>query len=140
MNIILQKYKNLINELIKSYFTDKIDIIINNFDENGNINNYINLLSSFDNNMSIFMCNSLKNLLEEIDKNYCKSLERKRKYHIKYKTSRTILTIFGEITYFRYFYKSKVNNKCYCYEHLYLKELLINISSIYIIYHKFNNY
>ena len=69
MNIILQKYKNLINELIKSYFTNKIDIIINNFDENGNINNYINLLSSFDNNMSIFMCNSLKNLLEEIDKN-----------------------------------------------------------------------
>ena len=115
MNIILQNYKNLINELIKTYFTDKIDDIINNFDESGNINNYINLLSSFDNNMSLFMCNALKNLLEEIDKNYCKSLERKRKYHIKYKASRTILTIFGEITYFRYFYKSKVNGTCYCY-------------------------
>ena len=115
MNIILQNYKNLINELIKTYFTDKIDDIINNFDESGNINNYINLLSSFDNNMSLFMCNALINLLEEIDKNYCKSLERKRKYHIKYKASRTILTIFGEITYFRYFYKSKVNGTCYCY-------------------------
>ena len=115
MNIILQNYKNLINDLIKTYFTDKIDNIINNFDENGNIDNYINLLSSFDYNMSKFMCNALKNILEEIDKNYCKSIERKRKYHIKYKTSRTIFTIFGEITYFRYFYKSKVNGKCYCY-------------------------
>lgn len=115
MNIILQNYKNLINELIKTYFIEKIDNLIVNFDENGNINNYINLLSSFDNNMSKFMCNALKNLLEEMDKNYCMSLERKRKYHIKYKTSRTILTIFGEITYYRYFYKSKVNNNCYCY-------------------------
>ncbi|MBQ3475036.1 MAG: UPF0236 family protein [Bacilli bacterium] len=115
MNIILQNYKNLITELIKNYFIEKIDNIIVDFDDNGNINNYINLLSSFDNNMSKFMCYALKNLLEEIDKNYCKSLERKRKYHIKYKTSRTILTIFGEITYYRYFYKSKVNNKCYCY-------------------------
>ena len=108
MNIILQNYKNLITELIKNYFIEKIDNIIVDFDDNGNINNYINLLSSFDNNMSKFMCYALKNLLEEIDKNYCKSLERKRKYHIKYKTSRTILTIFGEITYYRYFYKSKV--------------------------------
>ena len=115
MNIILQNYKNLINELIKTYFIDKIDNIMKDFDVNSNINNYINLLSSFDNNMSIFMCDALKNLLEELDKNYCKSLERKRKYHIKYKTSRTILTIFGEVTYFRYFYKSKVNNKCFCY-------------------------
>lgn len=94
MNIILQNYKNLINELIKTYFIDKIDNIMKDFDVNSNINNYINLLSSFDNNMSIFMCDALKNLLEELDKNYCKSLERKRKYHIKYKTSRTILTIF----------------------------------------------
>ena len=59
MNIILQNYKNLINELIKNYFTDKIDDIVNNFDMNDNINNYINLLSSFDYNMSKFMCNAL---------------------------------------------------------------------------------
>ena len=115
MNIILQNYKNLIQELIKTHFSNKIYNVINNFNSSGDINNYINLLSSFDNNMSLFLCEALKDLLEKLDYNYCKSIERKRKYHIKYKTSRTILTIFGEVTYFRYFYKSKVNNNCFCY-------------------------
>lgn len=115
MNIILQNYKNLIENLIKKYFSDKIDSIISNFNGINNINNYINLLSFFDDNMSKFICDSLVNLLEELDKSFCNSLERKRKYHIKYRTSRTILTIFGEITYFRTFYKSKTNGKCYCH-------------------------
>lgn len=115
MNIILQNYKNLINNLIKTYFIDKIDDIISKFNPSGNINNYIDLLSSLDSNMADFMRISLKNLLEELDHSYCISLERKRKYHIKYKTSRTILTIFGEITYSRYFYKSKLTGKCFCY-------------------------
>jgi hypothetical protein len=115
MNIILQNYKNLINNLIKTYFIDKIDDVIGKFNPSGNVNNYIDLLSSLDNNMADFMCISLKNILEELDRNYCISLERRRKYHIKYKTSRTILTIFGEITYSRYFYKSKLNGKCFCY-------------------------
>lgn len=115
MNIILQNYKNLILQLTKTYFSDNIDLIINKFNPNGNINNYITLLSSLDNHMADFMCTSLIKLLEDLDHSYCISLERRRKYHIKYKTSRTILTIFGEITYSRYFYKSKVNNKCYCY-------------------------
>lgn len=115
MNIILQNYKNLINNLIKTYFIDKIDDVISKFNPSGNVNNYIDLLSSLDSNMADFMRISLKNILEELDRNYCISLERRRKYHIKYKTSRTILTIFGEITYSRYFYKSKLNGKCFCY-------------------------
>ena len=115
MNIILQNYKNLINNLIKTYFIDKIDDVISKFNPSGNVDNYIDLLSSLDNNMADFMRISLKNILEELDRNYCISLERRRKYHIKYKTSRTILTIFGEITYSRYFYKSKLNGKCFCY-------------------------
>ena len=114
MNIILQNYNDLINNLIKDYFSNKIQKIINNFNTY-NINNYINLLSSFDDNMNNFICSSLKSIFEEIDRQYCNSLERKRKYHIKYKASRTILTIFGEITYHRTFFKSKLNGSCFCY-------------------------
>lgn len=114
MNIILQNYENLINNLIKDYFTNKIERIISNFNC-FDINNYIDLISNLDNFMNHFICNSLKYIIEEMDKTYCNSIERKRKYHIKYKTKRTILTIFGEITYYRYFYKSKLNGKCFCY-------------------------
>ncbi len=115
MNIILQNYKKIIEKLMKTYFIDKVDNIINQIGDINNVNNYINILSSFDKNMSDFMCNCLINLFEEMDKNFCNSIERKRKYHIKYKTSRTILTIFGQVTYKRNFYKSKVNGKCFCY-------------------------
>lgn len=114
MNIILQNYNNLINNLIKEYFSIKIEKVIKNFNAYS-INNYIDLLSSLDTSMNDFICTSLKYILEEIDRCYCHSLERKRKYHIKYKTKRTILTIFGEITYYRYFYKSKLNGSCFCY-------------------------
>lgn len=114
MNIILQNYKNLINNLIRDYFSDKLDSIIGSFNA-FSVNNYINLISNFDHNMNSFLCSALKNLLEEFDKNFSISLERKSKYHIKYKTSRTILTIFSQITYSRTFYKSKLNGKCFCY-------------------------
>lgn len=114
MNIILQNYNNLINNLIKNYFSNKIEKVISNFN-NYSINNYINLLSSLDNDMNSFICNYLKYIFEEIDRCYCNSLERKRKYHIKYKTNRTILTIFGELTYYRTFFKSKLNGSCFCY-------------------------
>ncbi|MBR1936059.1 MAG: UPF0236 family protein [Bacilli bacterium] len=114
MNIILQNYNNLINNLIKEYFSNKIEKIIRSFN-NYDIHIYISLLSSFDDNMNSFICHSIKCILEEIDRCYCNSLERKRKYHIKYKTKRTILTIFGEITYYRFFYKSKLNGSCFCY-------------------------
>lgn len=115
MSIILQNYKNLILNIFKSNFINNIDSIINNFNEFNNIANYISLVSSFDD----FMCNllriSLIKLLEELDKNFSNSTERKSKYHIKSHHTRTILTIFGEISYSRYFYSSKLTGKSFCY-------------------------
>jgi len=115
MNIILQTYKNLIQNIFKLTFIDNIDNIINNFEGLNNIDNYINLISSFDNFMCNYLCKSLIKLLEELDKSYLYSQERKAKYHIKSHHKRTILTIFGEITYTRTFYSSKLNNKSFCY-------------------------
>ena len=115
MTIILQNYKNLILNIFKSTFINNIDSIINNFESINNVNNYINLISSYDN----FMCNTLRNslikLLEELDHSYRNSTERKAKYYVKSKHNRTILTIFGEITYSRTFYSSKLNGKSFCY-------------------------
>lgn len=99
---------------MKEYFSNKIERVISNFNSYS-INNYIDLLSSLDENMNLFICNSIKYIFEEIDRCYCNSLERKRKYHIKYKTKRTILTIFGEVTYYRTFFKSRLNGSCFCY-------------------------
>ena len=115
MNIILHNYKNLITEIIKNTFIDNIDKVINQFESINNINNYINLLSGFDQNIVDIMKISLVKLIEELDNNFLNSNERKKKYHVKAHHPRTILTIFGEITYNRTYYLSKVNNKAYCY-------------------------
>ena len=115
MTIILQNYKNLILNIFKSTFINNIDSIINNFNEINDVNNYISLVSSFDNFMCNLLCNSLIKLLEEIDRNFSNSFERKAKYHIKSRHTRTILTIFGEITYSRTFYSSKLDGKSFCY-------------------------
>ena len=65
------------------------------------------------------LCNIAKQSLitcfESIYKSFKESLERKRKYEIKSYHPRTILTIFGEITFYRTFYKSKLSGKNYCY-------------------------
>lgn len=115
MNIILQNYKQLIENIIKNCILNKIDNAIKDFNGINNINNYISLISNFDE----ALCNCFKEafikLIEEIDISYCNSVERKRKYHIKDHYSRTILTIFGEVTYNRTYYKSKLNGKSFCY-------------------------
>lgn len=115
MTIILQNYKNLILNIFKSTFINNIDSVINNFDSINNINNYINLISSYDDFMCLTLRNSLIKILQELDLSYRHSKERKAKYHIKSKHKRTILTIFGEITYSRTFYSSKIDGKSFCY-------------------------
>lgn len=114
MNIILQNYKNLLNNLLKEVFINKIDDIFNNVNDYS-INNYINIISNFDSNLNVFLCKALKELFEQLDKVYKNSFERKCKYHIKDYKKRTIFTMFGEVTYYRTFYKSKVSGKCFCY-------------------------
>lgn len=114
MNIILQNYKNLIEKIIKDSIISNVNSALSNF--NGyNINNYIELLSSFDK----ALCDSFKisfiALISELDNAYRNTKERKNKFHIKGYYQRTIMTIFGEITIKRCFYKSKLDGSSFCY-------------------------
>ena len=53
------------------------------------------------------------NHIEYLDSQYKNSDIRKRDYYLKELRPRTIITVFGEVTYFRYIYQNKYNNKCY---------------------------
>lgn len=59
--------------------------------------------------------NMIKEFLEEMDLNYryCKS--RLDSYYVRDTRNRTIITMYGEITYKRTIYKNKLTNKNYCY-------------------------
>jgi len=114
MTIILQNYKKLIEKIIKDTVSSTIDNVLTKF-EGYSINNYINLLSSFDKSLCECFKLSFTNLITELDKSYSNSKERRCKYHIKDHCERTILTIFGEITIKRTYYKSKLDGSSFCY-------------------------
>lgn len=113
MTIVSQNYNNMIKNLIINEISKAtINITMNSIN---NVNNYINLIKSFDEVVNKGIILAIKSYLEELDYNYTNSIERKNKYHIKDYCSRTILTIFGEITFKRHFFKSKINGKSFCY-------------------------
>ena len=114
MTIILHNYENLINNLIKKNLSKRIELALSHSND-FSINNYINLLSSLEQELNKLIKDAFIMFIKELDNNYKHSLERKRKYHVKSYSPRTILTVFGEITFFRTFYKSKLNSKCFCY-------------------------
>jgi hypothetical protein len=113
MTIVSQNYNNMITNLIINEISKAtINIKINSIN---NVFNYFNIIKSFDNIVNKSIILAIRSYLEELDLNYTNSLDRKNKYHIKDYCSRTILTIFGEITFKRHFFKSKLDGKSFCY-------------------------
>lgn len=115
MNIISNHYEKILKNMIFSEFFSNLKKELYNKDNSNKVFNYINLLSNLDNTLCNIAKQSLVTIFESIDKSYSNSLERKHKYHIKAHLPRTILTIFGEITFTRTFYSDKHNNGSFCY-------------------------
>ncbi len=58
---------------------------------------------------------SLLKTLEEMDTTYRDSSLRKRHYYIKNYRERTLITMFGKITYWRTIYEDKITGKSFTY-------------------------
>jgi Uncharacterised protein family (UPF0236). len=114
-NIILQNYNDLLKKVIFDIFSANIKHELSKLDASGNVMNYISLLSGLDESLCDIAKKSLITIFETIDKSFSISTERRSKYHIKSHHERTIMTIFGEITFERFFYRSKLTGKLYCY-------------------------
>ena len=113
MTSISQNYNEMIKNLIINEISKAtINLTINSID---NVNNYINLIKSFDEVVNKSIILAIQSYIENLDYEYTNSYERKQKYDIKDYCERTILTIFGEITIKRHFFKSKLDNKSFCY-------------------------
>lgn len=115
MEIISQNYEKILENLIINNFSQIIkQNNVSNPNEN-NVFNYIKILDTLDEKLCEIALKSLKTIIESIDRGYKNSPERKRKYYIKAKCKRTIMTIFGEITYNKTVYSNKYNEGSYCY-------------------------
>ena len=58
---------------------------------------------------------SIKEFLEDMDYRFRNSPNRKQRYYVAYTGSRTIITMYGEITYIRTLYKDRFDCSYYCY-------------------------
>lgn len=115
MDIISKNYEKILKEMIFNQFSLNLRKKLNKIDNINKVFNYIDLLSDLDNSLCEIAKNSLVTIFEAIDKSYSNSIERKHKYHIKAHHKRTILTIFGEITFYRNFYSDKNGKGSFCY-------------------------
>ena len=120
MTSITNNYEKILKEMIFNQFSENFKQKLIKSNNINNVFNYIDIISNLDQSLCEIALNSLKIIFSAIDKSYCNSTERKAKYHIKAHTSRTILTIFGEITFTRITYISKLDGSSFCYLDRYL--------------------
>ena len=113
MNIISQFYKNLLKNRIITEINNISNELANNIVNNlfnTDINKYLNLISSIQSNTYELIRNVIVASFENIDEQYRNSNLRKKYYSInKSNVPRTLVTIFGDITYERTYYQSKLN-------------------------------
>ena len=105
MNIISQFNQFVeenFNNFLKDYFYKA-----NYWNKSSSINNYISFINDLDNFNYCFMTNVIKMYLEYIDEVFFKSSYRSNFCESRGFYSRTILTLFGEITYKRRYYYDK---------------------------------
>src|SRR5574344_2305563 len=114
MNILSQNIKfmlkNNLKEVFSSFSSQLLNTIVDSFSTNTHTN-YIKLISNIEEETRNLIINIIISTLETYDNEFKYSNNRKKLYEInKSDVPRTITTIFGNITYKRTYYKSKLNN------------------------------
>ena len=112
MNILSQFNKILeenFNKFLKNHFINS-----NFWNKSSDFNNYINFMTDLDSFNYSFITNIIKDYLEYIDEQFFHTSYRKQFCESKGFYKRTILTLFGEITFKRrYYFDKKYNDRFY---------------------------
>lgn len=119
MNNIAQIYKNIIRNLIKKEIANlddnKIDLLVNNLfnssgSSSGSYSSYVNLISSIQEGSRKIILQGLQEIFEKMDLEIRNYPSRVNMYVVnKSNVPRTIITIFGELTFKRTYYDSKID-------------------------------
>ena len=120
MNSISQNLRNVLKNRIKILISpilyNTVDFMIDNLLAVNAENKYFSLMSTIQSSTREMIRKIIISTFEEIDENYKHSADRLSKYYInKSNVSRTLITIVGEITFSRTYYKSKCSNKKFFY-------------------------
>lgn len=114
-NIISQNLKNVLKNKIKTLITpilyNSVDFIVDNLFADNAQNKYFSLLSNIQSSTRVLIRDIIIATFKELDEDFKNSTYRKSNYYInKSNVSRTLITIIGEISFSRTYYKSKNSN------------------------------
>ena len=118
--IITQKVKEVLKNKIFSVFSQKlyemINIVFESITSNDVNSRYLSLISNLQNSTRNIIKSTIVSLFEAIDTEYKDSKDRLLYYYIsKTNVKRTIITVVGEISFERTYYKDKNTGKCFFY-------------------------
>ncbi len=105
------------NKFLKNYFFHS-----NYWNKSSSINNYISFMTDLDSFNYNFITNIIKTYFEYIDNVFFHSSYRKQFCESKGFYQRTILTLFGEVTYKRRYYYDKKYN-----DHFFFTDFFLNL-------------
>ena len=119
-NSISQKMKNVLKNRIKILISpilyNMVDFMVDNLFAENIENKYFSLISAIQFSTRELIKKIIISTFEEIDENYKHSAERLTRYYInKSNVKRTLITIVGEITFTRTYYKCKHSNMKFFY-------------------------
>ena len=119
MNILSQilnlSSKNLLIDTLLSNFKSDLSKMLNNYTDSFTNDKFINIFFDLQSTMNNFITSFIIKFIEAIDCDFKNSKERKKSYYINKSVSRTIFTIFGEITFNRTLYINKFSREYYYY-------------------------
>lgn len=108
--------KNKIKIIISPILYKTIDFTVDNLFAKSTENKYFSLISEAQTSAREIVKKSIISTFQEIDEEFKNSAERKSNYYInKSNVQRTLITIVGEISFKRTYYKSKHSNKKFFY-------------------------
>ena len=103
--------KKRLNNAFSSFSQIIIDNIVSCLTNPNDKNKYISVISEIQEQSKLLIVKIIADIFESFDEQYKYSSNRKLYYNInKSNVSRTITTLFGEVTFKRTYYQSKIDN------------------------------
>lgn len=115
MNIVTYKQTEFVNKFMNNLIT--LDSMLKNMhmDNTKGLSNYMSMIEGVDIATNDLAVNIIKTFIEKTDQDFRDNPKRLETYHVKSKHQRTIMTIFGPLTFERTFYVNKRTKESYVY-------------------------
>ncbi len=113
---LINVLKNKIFNVISLNLFNNVEFLLNNLLNNNTPNQYFNVIFKAQQTARDIVKSIVISTFEELDNEFKESTYRKSRYYInKSNVPRTLITIVGEITFYRTYYISKHSNKKFFY-------------------------